>query len=108
GHEVVAGGRRFVLHLAEPIAVTWEGGSAPVDIHHATLRFAVTRDEEHVELTVISELRRIELGARAHFYLLLTLARARLAEAQTGSDAGDHGWLYQDDLAQMLGIDLKH
>lgn len=112
GHELLAGGRRFVLHLADVIAVTWEGQSAPVNIHDATLCFAVTRDEEHVELALVANRRRVELGARAHFYLLLTLARARRDEAQAGEPAGSdesgHGWLYQDDLADMLGIDLKH
>jgi hypothetical protein len=117
GHEVVAGGRRFVLHLAEAVTVTWEGQSAPLDIHEARLCFAVSRDEEHVELTVVTDRRRIELGSRASFYLLLTLARARLEDAADedkdedashGQGASDHGWVYQDDLAQMLGLDLRH
>jgi hypothetical protein len=117
GQEVVAGGRRFILHLAEAITVTWEGQSVPLHIHDAVLRFAVTRDEEHVELSVASGHRRIELGARAHFYLLLTLARARLDDARAAEsgengapDAAEsgHGWRYQDDLAEMLGLDLKH
>jgi hypothetical protein len=112
GHEIVAGGRRFVLHLAESIAVTWESQVAPVNIHEAVMHFAVTRDEEHVELALVEGRRRIDLGARAHFYLLLILARTRLAEAQAGesgvSDESAHGWLYLDDVADMLGIDLKH
>lgn len=113
GHEIVAGGRRFVLHLAEAVTVTWEGQSAPVDIHDATLRFAVSRDEEHVELAVVTDRRRIELGARASFYLLLTLARARLADIADTADAsrsgaGDHGWIYQDELAEMLELDQRH
>lgn len=122
GQEVVAGGRRFVLHLAEALMVTWEGQGVPISIRDAVLSFGVTRDEEHVELTVISDRRRIELGARAHFYLLLTLARVRLDDARAvesgtagakdagASDAAEsgHGWMYQDDLAEMLGLDLKH
>lgn len=109
GHEIVAGGRRFVLHLAEPVAVTWESQVAPMNLHEAVMCFAVTRDEEHVELALVEGRRRIDLGARAHFYLLLILARARLEEAQAGdSDEGGHGWLYLEDVADMLGIDLKH
>jgi hypothetical protein len=109
GHEIVAGGRRFVLHLAEPIAVTWETQVAPVNLHEAVMCFAVTRDEEHVELALVEGRRRVDLGARAHFYLLLILARTRLAEAQAGeSDESTHGWLYLEDVADMLGIDLKH
>jgi hypothetical protein len=111
GHEIVAGGRRFVLHLAEPIAVTWEG-QAPANLHGAALCFAVTRDEEHVELALVTDRLRLELGTRAHYYLLLILARARLAEAQAGESDGSgesgHGWLYQDDVADMLGIERKH
>jgi hypothetical protein len=109
GHEIVAGERRFVLHLAEAIAVTWEGQVATVNLHDAVMCFAVTRDEEHVELALVDGRRRIDLGARAHFYLLVVLARARLADAQAGvSDESGHGWLYQDDVADMLGIELKH
>ena len=118
GQEVVAGGRRFFLHLAEAIAATRDDGQkVPVDLHDTALHFAVTGDEEHVELTVVAERRRIELGARASFYMLLTLARARLDDARAGEDAesdaqgtgaNDHGWVYQDELATMLGLDNRH
>lgn len=113
GSEVVAGGQRFTLHLPEIAIATSDGDLLPPHIHDVALRFSVTRDEEHVELTALTPRGTIELGARAHFYVLLTLARARLADQQRVAEGGDadervHGWIYQDDLCDMLHIDLKH
>ena len=68
-----------------------------------SLRFRVSRDEEHVELLATGMGATIDLKARAHNYTLLVLARARLDEADL--PVGSRGWVYQDDLCKMLGID---
>ncbi len=52
--------------------------------------------------------RRIDLQVRAHHYLLLTLARRRLADRQAGAAAADEGWLRQDDLRAMLRLGEDH
>ena len=50
--------------------------------------------------------RRFDLKSRAHHYLLLTLARARISDADDPDlPATARGWLYQDDLARMLRLD---
>jgi len=73
--------------------------STELEVRYLQLRFSVSRDEEHVELEVVSGTRRHELGARAHNYLLLTLARKRLADAAEGLPETSCGWVYLEDLA---------
>jgi len=63
------------------------------------LSFSVSRDEEHVELQVRCGGRTFDMGARTHNYLLLTLARRRLADAAEGTPETSCGWIYQEDLA---------
>lgn len=67
------------------------------------LRFAVSRDEEHVELAAVHDGRTIDLGSRTHNYILLTLARARLEDGKNQVADAACGWTYQDDLLKGLG-----
>lgn len=69
------------------------------------LVFRVSADEEHVELEVDAGRGRADLGARAHHYLLLTLARLRLEDGDRGVSAGECGWTDQDRLCRMLRLD---
>jgi hypothetical protein len=68
-------------------------------IHDVRLAFSVSRDEEHVELRVNCRGTTFDLGARNHNYLLLTLARRRLADAARGFVEADCGWIGQDEFA---------
>ncbi len=68
----------------------------PVPIARLRLSFSVSLDEEHVELSVSSGGRVLYVGARAHHYLLLTLARQRLKDAVRGVPESEHGWLRTD------------
>jgi len=114
---LLAGGHDWVLHLPEVAATTWDADRAALGLQHVTLRFAVTRDEEHVELTAIVGGKSIDLGSRAHLYVLLTLARIRLADRELAAQPGQagevaaarsHGWRYQDELASMVQMDEKY
>jgi hypothetical protein len=78
------------------------------DIRDSLLMFAVSRDEEHVTLTVESTEKPVALGSRAHNYLLLTLARRRLGDAESGIAASSCGWIHQDDLARALRTEPEH
>lgn len=64
-----------------------------------TLHFAVSSDEDFVELTLESPERRIPLGSRSHNYLMLTLARQRLADRQANLPEASCGWMDKDALA---------
>jgi len=82
-------------------------GTATVDagptLDTIRLRFAVSMDEEHVEITVIHRGRETPLEAREHGYILLTLARSRAADAEL--PLPEQGWLGRDRLLKMLGTD---
>ncbi|MCA9568371.1 MAG: FHA domain-containing protein [Myxococcales bacterium] len=84
-------------------------GTATVDagptLDTIQLEIAVSMDEEHVELTVVHRGRRTPLEAREHGYILLTLARARLADAEL--PLAEQGWLDRDRLLKMLGTDTN-
>jgi hypothetical protein len=68
-------------------------------IREAHLSFRVSHDEEFVHLRMTLGDRTIDMGARGHNYLLLTLARQRLRDQGRGLGEETCGWLRQDDLA---------
>ncbi|MGC4092583.1 MAG: hypothetical protein QM756_32825 [Polyangiaceae bacterium] len=68
------------------------------------LRFTVSRDEEHVELRAVHGDLVVDLGARQHNYLLLTLARARRDDEKNGFADAACGWIHQEDLLSQLHI----
>jgi len=74
----------------------------PRSLSGAELRFEVSSDEEHAGWSVVIGSTEHSLGARAHTYTILTLARARLEDANLPDDA--QGWRVADDLARRLGI----
>ncbi|WP_437683958.1 FHA domain-containing protein [Sorangium sp. So ce131] len=101
---VVVDGEAWILDLPQRSSSTVEGGGggAPT-LSTIALRFAVSRNEERVHITVVCPDRDIELPARSHHYLLVTLARARLAAA--AEPPAQRGWLDRDELCRMLAID---
>jgi hypothetical protein len=80
---------------------------APSGLDRFTLSFSVARHEEFVRLALSDDVggRTIDLGGRAHHYLLLTLARHRLADAEAGLPDTSCGWVYADDLERDLFLD---
>ncbi len=70
--------------------------------------FHVSRDEEHVFLTIQVDKQTVDLGERAHHYMLLTLARQRLEDAENGVDQETQGWIETNRLAGMLSLDPSH
>ena len=74
------------------------GGEPP------TLQFLVSSDEDFVELTLQYAKRSVALGSRGHNYLLLTLARQRLADSANNVPLGSSGWMDKEQLAEGLRI----
>ena len=66
-------------------------------------RFAVSRNEEYVEVTVSFGGKSETVEAREHWYTLLTLARQRLEDRAL--PAAEQGWIERDDLLKMLSLD---
>ncbi len=73
--------------------------AAALEVRKARFVFAVSSDEEHVELCVSQDGLTVDMGARAHNYLLLTLARQRLKDKADGFAEASCGWICADDLA---------
>jgi hypothetical protein len=67
------------------------------------LVFAVTRNEEHVEIQVRNGQPRL-LPARAHNYTLLYLARRRIADAEGGHPPTGCGWVEKEEVLRALSI----
>src|SRR5690606_803736 len=88
-------GSRFRISIPPPSdqaghTVTADGILLSRDV---TLQFQVSPDEENVHVRVIAEGIRKELRARSFDYMLLALARARLADAASGTLPEDEqGW----------------
>jgi hypothetical protein len=82
-------------------AVQWPVPGNP-DLGGLRLVFRVSTDEEHVELVAKFGDVSIELGSRGHNYILLLLARQRLADAAQDITASACGWVYQDDFIRAL------
>lgn len=83
-------------------------GQAPCVLDTVTLCFKPSRDEEYVELMLRSAQSDMDLGARTYTYMLLTLARARIEDRGRGAmPADEHGWMYVDELAGSLGLELS-
>jgi hypothetical protein len=100
---VVVDGDAWVLDLPGGAITTSELGEQPLPIEDVILRFGVSRDEEHIEVTVVEGPRTTVLPARSHHYLLLTLARARLDDQDPSP--GERGWVDRALLCRMLATE---
>lgn len=68
-------------------------------VRNMELLFSVSQNEEYVHLRIRAGDQDHDMGARQHHFLLLTLARHRLAEAAQGEPEISCGWLDQEDVA---------
>jgi hypothetical protein len=97
-------GRRWRLELPIPDDAT-PVADASLRLDAVSFRFAVSRDEERVEITIERRGLGTRLEVREHGYLLLTLARARRRDAERPID--DRGWLDLSALSRMLKVDAN-
>ncbi|MFT5685965.1 MAG: hypothetical protein ACI8RZ_006920 [Myxococcota bacterium] len=100
GEVITIGEQHWMLHLPIVMDETELSEARPRHLSRLRWHFAVSSDEEFVEVTVHDGDEVIPLGSRAHHYMLLTLARHR----QTDNE----GWLYTDELCRMLGVEENH
>ena len=110
GEVIALGSQRWQLHLTETVVSTAESQAGEFQEAGPRLVFAVSRDEEYVELSVaLPGLGGRSLGARAHHYLLLLLARQH---ARDTSDAAlsrsEQGWIHLEELGKMVHLDRAH
>lgn len=100
---IVVDGEAWILDLPQRTTSTAEGSADALTLSAIALRFAVSQDEERVAITVVCPDRQIDLPERSHHYLLVTLARARLAAAE--APPAERGWLERKELCRMLATD---
>jgi len=95
------GGKSYVFSCPSSNDLTVSVGTA-VQRHAPTLKFVVSSDEDFVELSMEYAKKTVQLGSRAHNYLLLTLARQRLADSAEQIPPPSCGWMDKDQLASGL------
>jgi hypothetical protein len=102
GQQLSATGETWTVRLPE-----MREGMATVDagprLDALKLRLAVSRDGEPVQVTVIHRGREMPLEPRERGYVLLTLARARLADEAL--PLAEQGWLDRQQLQKMVALD---
>ncbi|MCW8996662.1 MAG: FHA domain-containing protein [Psychromonas sp.] len=70
--------------------------------------FNVSQDEEHVSFKLKMNEHEYDLGERNHHYLMLLLARKRIADIRNGLTEMEQGWVDKDELCKMLGQNESH
>ncbi|MEN0065806.1 MAG: FHA domain-containing protein [Myxococcota bacterium] len=104
GHTAVIEGRSWRILVPERVEAT--GHVDPVlPLSTIGLTFAVSRDEEHVQITVEGPGQPRFLEPREHGYVLLLLARQRLADAALPEP--EQGWVERDELLRWLQLDAN-
>jgi hypothetical protein len=99
---VIAGGRSWRLELPV-IPESTPMVDVALALENVGLRFAVTRNEERVQLTVLLHGKETQLEQREHGYLLLTLARARAQDQALPLE--QRGWRKVPEILRMLRMD---
>lgn len=104
---VAVGDALWRIHVPTASQGTWQDDDVvhTVDVR---LRLGYSRDEEYVEAIAFAGERRLDLQVRAHHYVLLVLARRRLAHQAAGLPELEQGWIRQDELLKMLKMDENH
>ncbi|WP_437874924.1 FHA domain-containing protein [Sorangium sp. So ce513] len=108
--EISVAGERWQLTVppASPIAGTYKAKPS-LSLATSTLRFHVSRDEEHVRVEAVDGGEVRQIGQCAPFYALLLLARERRKDAGLGELPEDEqGWIHVVDLARQLRVDEKY
>lgn len=100
---LVVDGVAWRLELPAPNTSTFDTSEVGPSIDTIGLRFAVSRNEEHIQLAMLHDGDTIPIPSRTYHYLLLTLARAWLADASSSPE--DRGWVDREHLCRMLSID---
>lgn len=102
GDEVEVEGTYWELALPLDEAETWAREAGAIEMRFLPLDFSVSSDEEHVQVVAGLPTGTVELEPRAHHYLLLTLARRHVDDAEMPE--AERGWLHVDELERMLRI----
>lgn len=103
GEEAVVGSDRYILEVPTATTGTVSSGAGTPSIESIHLKFKVAPDEESVEITLLSGNKSFTVPPRHYHYLLLTLARAWIADA--GLPISVRGFRERDELCKKLVMD---
>lgn len=95
----------WTLDLPVVMAKTAAVGARELVLDSLTLRFGVSRDEEHVELELDNGIERVRLPPYACWYTLLILARERLSDGGRELSDAEVGWMDAEELQDKLGLE---
>jgi hypothetical protein len=98
GQIIECEGRQFRFCCPSSTSSTERLSLTPVS-GAAALHFAVSSDEDFVELSIVYAERKVSLGSRSHNYLMLTLARQMLADRAASLPQASCGWMDKETLA---------
>ncbi|MGK3960058.1 FHA domain-containing protein [Sorangium sp. So ce118] len=107
GEEITLAGQRWTLTVppASPVVGTYKTKPS-FSLATCTLRFHVSRDEEHVRIEAVDGEETLPLGQLTAFYALLLLARERAEDAKKANlPVDEHGWIHVVDLAASLRVE---
>ncbi|NML37303.1 FHA domain-containing protein [Chitinophaga sp. G-6-1-13] len=77
-------------------------------VNNTVFLFTLSSNEEHIRLQLrVSDDQLIDLGSRAHNYLLLVLARKRLADHIVGQSPEEQGWISLDELIRDISKEMQ-
>jgi len=102
---VIVDGEGWSLELPDSSAATLDTARLGPFIEAVTLRFHLSLDEEHIELTLAHDTGEMHLGTRQYHLPLLLLARAWLADAASSPE--ERGWVERDTLCRGLSVDAN-
>ncbi|GAB4510528.1 MAG: FHA domain-containing protein [Haliangiales bacterium] len=102
GDSVVVDGERWKLELPTIVEGTIAPDSDEINLRLVHAEFRHSRDQEHVVIYIHHGKQTIEIDARAHSYMLLLLAKARVRDRQQGESRSEEGWISVDALLEQL------
>jgi hypothetical protein len=105
-------GQAWTIHLPVRASATRDAADTGADAlrpareETTAITFTVSRDGEHVDVVVRQDGTARAIEPRAHHFLLLSLARVRLADAaQEHLSERECGWIHREDLLKELAVD---
>lgn len=102
--QVRVGPATWTLALPEAEPGTAEDDPNRRSLDRIELRIRHSHDEETVSIDVCGRDGTTELRPRAHSFMVLTLARLRERDRESGCDPHEAGWIYVDELERMLRV----
>lgn len=104
--QAIVSTRQGAYRLSLPVVLEGTPMVGPgLTLDQVLFRFAVSRNEEQVELSLVHAGEELAIERRDHHYVLLTLARLRAEDSEL--PASERGWTDREELLKMLGMEAN-